>query len=105
MKAPVVEAKKVEVAATNVEVAAAVVALVDVLQQRKIAGAGLDVTEMEPLSEESPLWELDNVILTPHAAGGSQHRPRRTVEFFCQNLKKYFNKKPMENLVDKRLGF
>ena len=81
------------------------VALVDVLQQRKIAGAGLDVTEMEPLSEESPLWELDNVILTPHAAGGSQHRPRRTVEFFCQNLKKYFNKKPLENLVDKRLGF
>ena len=65
-------------------------ALIDVLQQRKIAGVGLDVTETEPLSEESPLWELDNVILTPHAAGGSQHRPRRTVEFFCQNLKKYF---------------
>ena len=80
-------------------------ALIDVLQRRKIAGAGLDVTETEPLSEESPLWELDNVILTPHAAGGSQHRPRRTVEFFCQNLKKYFNKESLENLVDKRLGF
>ena len=80
-------------------------ALIDVLQRREIAGAGLDVTETEPLSEESPLWELDNVILTPHAAGGSQHRPRRTVEFFCQNLKKYFNKESLENLVDKRLGF
>ena len=80
-------------------------ALIDVLQRRKIAGAGLDVTETEPLSQESPLWELDNVILTPHAAGGSQHRPRRTVEFFCQNLKKYFNKESLENLVDKRLGF
>ena len=80
-------------------------ALIDVLQRRKIAGAGLDVTETEPLSEESPLWELDNVIITPHAAGGSQHRPRRTVEFFCQNLKRYFNKEPLKNLVDKRLGF
>ena len=80
-------------------------ALINVLQRRKIAGAGLDVTETEPLSEESPLWELDNVIITPHAAGGSQHRPRRTVEFFCQNLKRYFNKEPLKNLVDKRLGF
>ncbi|MFP6723473.1 MAG: D-2-hydroxyacid dehydrogenase [Candidatus Poribacteria bacterium] len=80
-------------------------ALIDVLQRGKIAGAGLDVTEIEPLSQESPLWELDNVIITPHAAGGSQHRPRRTVEFFCQNLRRYFNKEPLQNLVDKRLGF
>ncbi|HIC19590.1 TPA: D-2-hydroxyacid dehydrogenase [Candidatus Poribacteria bacterium] len=80
-------------------------ALIDVLQRGKIAGAGLDVTEIEPLSQESPLWELDNVIITPHAAGGSQHRPRRTVKFFCQNLRRYFNKEPLQNLVDKRLGF
>jgi len=80
-------------------------ALIDVLQRGKISGAGLDVTEIEPLSQESPLWELDNVIITPHAAGGSQHRPRRTVEFFCQNLRRYFNKEPLQNLVDKRLGF
>lgn len=80
-------------------------ALIDVLKQKGIAGAGLDVTEIEPLSQESPLWELDNVIITPHAAGSSQYRPRRTVEFFCQNLKRYFDKEPLKNLVDKRLGF
>ena len=76
-----------------------------VLRQGKIAGAGLDVTEVEPLSKDSPLWEMDNVILTPHAAGGSQHRPRRTIEFFCDNLKRYMAGEPLKNVVRKNLGF
>ncbi|MCS6863017.1 MAG: D-2-hydroxyacid dehydrogenase [Abditibacteriales bacterium] len=80
-------------------------ALIQVLQQRRIAGAGLDVFEVEPLPADSPLWELDNVILTPHVAGSSQHRPRRTVEFFCDNLRRYFAGEPLRNVVDKRKGF
>lgn len=80
-------------------------ALIDVLKEGKIAGAGLDVTEVEPLSADSPLWDMDHVIITPHAAGGSQHRPRRTVEFFCENLKRYMNGEPLQNVVRKDLGF
>ena len=80
-------------------------ALIEVLKAGKIAGAGLDVTEVEPLDKDSPLWEMDNVILTPHAAGGSQHRPRRTIEFFCENIKRYMKGEPLNNVVRKDLGF
>lgn len=80
-------------------------ALIEVLKQRKIAAAGLDVTEIEPLPQDSPLWDMDNVILTPHAAGGSQHRPRRTIEFFCDNIRRYKAGEPLQNVVRKTLGF
>jgi phosphoglycerate dehydrogenase-like enzyme len=80
-------------------------ALVRVLRERRIAGAGMDVYEVEPLPQDSPLWDLDNVILTPHVAGSSQHRPRLTVEFFCDNLRRYFKGEPLRNVVDKRKGF
>ncbi|MCZ6677362.1 MAG: D-2-hydroxyacid dehydrogenase [Candidatus Poribacteria bacterium] len=80
-------------------------ALIGMLKQEKIAAAGLDVTEVEPLAKDSPLWDMDNVILTPHAAGGSQHRPRRTIEFFCDNMKRYMAGEPLNNVVRKDLGF
>jgi len=80
-------------------------ALIEVLQERRIAGAGLDVFEQEPLPAESPLWTLDNVILTPHAAGRSQNRPRPTVELFCDNLRRFLAGRPLRNVVDKELGF
>ena len=80
-------------------------ALIEVLQGGKIAGAGLDVCEEEPLPDDSPLWDLDNVIVTPHIAGASQHRPRRAIEFFCDNLKRYIKGEPLKNVVDKQLGF
>ena len=80
-------------------------ALIAALQERRIAGAGLDVFEREPLPEESPLWALDNVLLTPHAAGRSQNRPRPTIELFCDNLRRYLEGRPLRNVVDKRLGF
>ncbi len=79
--------------------------LIEVLQAGKIAGAGLDVTEVEPLPKESPLWDLDNVIITPHAAGGSQHRARRATEFFLDNLERYLKEEPLQNVVNKQLGF
>ena len=78
---------------------------IEVLQAGKIAGAGLDVTEVEPLDKESPLWDMDNVIITPHAAGGSQHRMHRITEFFLDNLERYLNGEELKNIVDKQLGF
>ena len=80
-------------------------ALIDALKEQRIAGAGLDVFEREPLPKESPLWELDNVILTPHAAGRSQNRPRPTIELFCDNIRRFLAGRPLRNVVDKQLGF
>ena len=80
-------------------------ALIEVLKQHKIAGAGLDVTAVEPLSRDSPLWDMVNVIISPHVGGFSQNRPRRTVELFCENLKRYLVGESLKNVVNKELGF
>ena len=79
--------------------------LIEILQTGKIAAAGLDVTEIEPLSADSPLWDFHNVIISPHSAGGSQHRARRITEFFLDNLERYLNGEELKNIVNKQLGF
>lgn len=80
-------------------------ALAQALREELLAGAGLDVCEKEPLSPDSPLWEAPNLILTPHQAGASQHRPRKTFEFFRDNLRRYLSGQPLLNVVDKKKGF
>ena len=80
-------------------------ALADALHNGGIAGAALDVVEAEPLAADSPLWDAPNLILTPHRAGASQHRPRKTFEFFRDNLGRYLRDEPLVNVVDKRRGF
>jgi phosphoglycerate dehydrogenase-like enzyme len=80
-------------------------ALVDALKSGEIAGAGLDVTEKEPLAQDSPLWDASNLIITPHRAGASQHRPRKIFEFFLQQLERYFQGQRPANIVDKRRGY
>ncbi len=80
-------------------------ALIEILQKGEIAGAGLDVFEEEPLPETSPLWNLKNVIITPHYSGWTPHYMDRVVEIFCLNLKAYLGDKPMPNLVDKKKGY
>ncbi len=80
-------------------------ALAQALREERLAGAGLDVCEKEPLSPDSPLWEAPNLILTPHQAGASQHRPRKTFEFFRDNLRRYLSGQPLLNVVDKKKGF
>lgn len=80
-------------------------ALIEALKDGKIAGVGLDVTEVEPLPKSSPLWKLKNVILTPHYSGWTPHYMDRVIEIFCKNLKAYLNKKKMPNLVDKKRGY
>ena len=81
-------------------------ALIEVLKAGKIAAAGIGCHgELNRFQQDSPLWDMDNVILTPHAAGGSQHRPRRTIEFFCDNIRRYKAGEPLKNVVRKTLGF
>lgn len=80
-------------------------ALVEALEAGRLAGAGLDVTAIEPLPPESPLWELPNVLITPHVGGQSATRIDDMTHFFCENLHRWLSHRPLLNLVDKRLGF
>ena len=80
-------------------------ALVEALRKGAIGGAGLDVTPQEPLPEGHPLWEMDNVIITPHAAGGSPNRVDRTVELFCDNLRRFLAGQPLLSVIDKKKGY
>ena len=80
-------------------------ALLEALDKGLIAGAGLDVTPEEPLPPESPLWRMDNVIVTPHASGGSPRRDDRSVALFCENLKRFLNDEPLLSVIDKRKGY
>lgn len=79
--------------------------LVTALNQSIIAAAGLDVTEVEPLPTESPLWDMPNVIITPHVGAQSARRDDDATDFFCENLRRYQGGEPLLNQVDKRLGF
>jgi phosphoglycerate dehydrogenase-like enzyme len=75
-------------------------ALIKALRENRIGGAGLDVTEPEPLPQDSPLWELPNVIITPHASGGSPSNGEKKFHIFYQNLLRYMDKLPLDNIVD-----
>ena len=79
--------------------------LVAALGQGRLKGVGLDVTEVEPLPESSPLWSDDRVVITPHVGAQSARRVDVTVEFFCENLKRFQRGERLLNLVDKQLGF
>lgn len=80
--------------------------LVAALESGHLSGAALDVTEIEPLPPDSRLWDLPNVLITPHVAGQSARRIDDMTDFFCDNLARYVAGQPLRNLlVDKRLGF
>lgn len=81
--------------------------LISALQKGIIAGAGLDVFEQEPLPADSPLWDMDNVIVTPHTSGSTEHYNQRVVEnILIPNLKDYLSGvKPSMNLVDFSKGY
>jgi D-2-hydroxyacid dehydrogenase (NADP+) len=80
-------------------------ALVDALRAGKLGGAGLDVFEEEPLPETSPLWDLDNVILTPHVAGVTPLYYQRTAALFADNLDRFLAGRPLANRFDAGRGY
>jgi phosphoglycerate dehydrogenase-like enzyme len=79
--------------------------LEEALRSGQLAGVAMDVAWDEPLPPESPLWNLPNLIITPHVAGQSALRADNMTNFFCENLRRYLTGEPLLNLVDKRLGF
>ncbi len=80
-------------------------ALIKALKEGWIGGAGLDVTSPEPLPQDSPLWELKNVIITPHASGSSPTNDFRRMGIFLRNLEHYLAEQRLENLVDFEEGY
>jgi phosphoglycerate dehydrogenase-like enzyme len=80
-------------------------ALTNALREGEIAGAGLDVTTPEPLPPDSPLWAMENVILTPHVSGSSPQTRRRGIEFFAENLRRYTDGEPLRSVADKQAGY
>jgi len=80
-------------------------ALADALRNRRIAGAALDVFEKEPLPSESPLWELENLLITPHTAGLTEKLWQRHYALFSENLRRYLAHKPLLSVVDKLKGY
>jgi D-2-hydroxyacid dehydrogenase (NADP+) len=80
-------------------------ALVHALKEKWISGAGLDTVAREPLSPESELWDLPNVIITPHVAGRRDDYNKVAVPLFCENLKRYLNHETLINLLNKERGY
>ena len=80
-------------------------ALLEALRTGEIGGAGLDVTPQEPLPDDHPLWAMENVIVTPHVAGGSPNRMDRIVDLFCDNLQRLQAGKPLLSVIDKSKGY
>jgi phosphoglycerate dehydrogenase-like enzyme len=80
-------------------------ALVAALAGGRLAGAGLDVFEREPLPADSPLWEIGTAMVTPHWGAAFPHRFERTMALFLDNLRRYGAGEPLRNLVDKRRGY
>lgn len=80
-------------------------ALISALAAERIAGAGLDVFEEEPLPSSSPLWGLDNVLITPHIAGNMHRYHEKAAVLFRENLRRYLNNEPLLNLYHRQHGY
>ncbi|MFH1032161.1 MAG: NAD(P)-dependent oxidoreductase [Chloroflexota bacterium] len=77
-------------------------ALISALSENRIAGAGLDTTTPEPLPSDSKLWELPNVIITPHVSGRREDYHKLATDLFCKNLERYFSGKKLFNIIAKK---
>ncbi|MBZ0298523.1 MAG: D-2-hydroxyacid dehydrogenase [Anaerolineae bacterium] len=80
-------------------------ALIAALRSGSVAGAGLDVFAQEPLPPESPLWDMSNVIISPHVGGMSAHYDVRAASVLIENMKRFVNQQPLLNLVDRQFGY
>ena len=81
------------------------IALAEALRKRRIAGAALDVFEREPLPSESPLWDLPDLLITPHSAALTDKIWERQYALFAENLRRYCAHSPLLGVVDKRKGY
>ena len=70
-----------------------------------IAGAGFDATRPEPPPDDSPLWDMPNVLISPHVSGDSPETWERRYRIFKDNLARYLKGEPLLNICDKRAGF
>ncbi len=80
-------------------------ALVAALRSGRVAGAGLDVTDPEPLPDGHPLWTMPNVVITPHVAGQSDRVGERRLKLYRDNVERFVDGRPLRNVVDKTLGY
>lgn len=80
-------------------------ALIDALRSGRVAGAALDVFEVEPLPPDNPLWEMENVIITPHIAGIGEHIATRRHAVLLENVRRFVNGEPLQNVVEKDRWF
>lgn len=80
-------------------------ALISALAAGTIAGAGLDVFEEEPLPATSPLWNMDNVIISPHVSGNSARYDEKAAALFAENLQRYLEKRPLLNKLERQRGY
>jgi phosphoglycerate dehydrogenase-like enzyme len=71
----------------------------------KLYGAGLDVTDPEPLPKDSPLWQMENVIITPHVSAAGPGSLQRVAAITVENLRRYLAGEPLLNIVDMRAGY
>ncbi len=76
-------------------------ALIDALREGRIAGAALDVFGEEPLPADSPLWKMENVVISPHVAGFTPHYDKRVTTLFGENLRRYLAGEPLLNQVER----
>ena len=74
--------------------------LIEALRSGQLGGAGLDVFEDEPLPAESPLWDMPNVIVSPHSASTSDRENQRIMDLFCENLHRFLDGKDLLNVLD-----
>jgi phosphoglycerate dehydrogenase-like enzyme len=79
--------------------------LMRALQEGWIAGAGLDVFEQEPLPVDSPLWDIESALISPHVAGFTPHYDERASTLFAENLRRYLSKEPLLNQINKKAGY
>ena len=80
-------------------------ALIKALKEKRIRGAGLDVTTPEPLPSDHPLWTCPNLVITPHNSGAAPIRQIRLVNLIAENVRRYSNGLPLMNVVDKVKGY
>ena len=79
--------------------------LIEALRNHRIAGAALDVFDQEPLATDSPLWDLDNLLITPHTAGLTEKLWERHYALISENLRRYLKGQTLLALVDKSKGY